>query len=454
VHYGVVMGGKRAKRLRAARLAEQATKRTRARKALLLVTTMAVIASIAVGYLALSREERDSSIAETAAASGGVAVPHKVVRSAKTLDELLCLPIEKLTDVDIAEMNLLCAVGLPGAEKLDVDHALATLDRWAARVALETDRHVYRVHDPKWAGGYRHSEAYLRATFLVQVLYEDLGVRYDLAVKDNFDFDDCRVAFIHGMIPAPGQALTDTPGGTCASMPVMVTAVGRRLGYPLRLVTTKGHVFVRWDGQGHAKPAWRERFNMEVTNGLSSFEDGYYKTWPFKLSDREVRANRYLVSLTPAEEFAEFLAARGHCGLDNGQIAFAARCYENAYRYDTTRPAYRAWLLDAAMSSGYRPVTPALAGALTRRMRLAAARRDPTAMPKPSEMAAAAAASGLPSVAPRRTGWRRRPQRMASGVPQPPSPHDPGLPQAGAPRPGVPNPYQPYRPPVPGRPPR
>ncbi|HUU23520.1 MAG TPA: hypothetical protein VM389_13390, partial [Phycisphaerae bacterium] len=262
-------------------------------------------------------------------------------------------------------MNLLCAVGLPGAEKLDVGHALATLDRWAARVASETDRHLYRVHDPEWADSYRHSEAYLRATFLVQVLYEDLGVRYNLSARDSFDFDDCRVAFIHGMIPAPGQTLTDTPGGTCASMPVMVTAVGRRLGYPLRLVTTKAHVFVRWDGQGHSNPAWRERFNIEVTNGFSSYEDDHYRTWPFKLSDYEVHANRYLLSLTPAEEFAEFLAARGHCGLDNGRVAFAARCYENAYRHDTTRPAYRAWFVDAATKSGYKPVTPSLAELLT-----------------------------------------------------------------------------------------
>ena len=32
-------------------------------------------------------------------------------------------------------------------------------------------------------------------------------------------------------------------------------AVGRRLGYPLKLVTTKGHLFVRWEGAG-------ERFNI------------------------------------------------------------------------------------------------------------------------------------------------------------------------------------------------
>ena len=217
-------------------------------------------------------------------------------------------------------------------------------------------------------------------------------------------------------------------GGTCASMPVMYVAIGRRLGYPLKLVTTNGHIFVRWDGEDHPNPAWRERFNIEgAGDGFSSYDDEHYKNWPFKLTEVQVRANRYLVSLTPAEEFAEFLAARGHCGLDNGQIAFAARCYENAYRYDTTRPAYRAWFLDAARKSGYRPATPALAQAIAERMnQVVAARResfDPMATPRPSDIAAL----GVP------------------GLPQIPQPSVPQIPQPGL--------VQPYQPPAPGQPP-
>ena len=162
-----------------------------------------------------------------------------------------------------------------------------------------------------------------------------------------------------------------------------------------------------------------------------------YKTWPFKLTDAQVRANRYLVSLTPAEEFAEFLAARGHCGLDSGQIAFAARCYENAYRYDTTRPAYRAWFLDAAMKSGYRPVTPSLAKILTHRRQWLLARRrrsDPLAMPRPSDMAARGKVPGQPHV------------RVGQGQRQIPQPHVPQMPPPGL--------VRPPQPPVPGQPPR
>jgi hypothetical protein len=295
----------------------------------------------------------------------------KTARKAETLDALLALSPEELADVDIAEMNLLCAKGLPGAENLNIRDALTTLDRWSERVRFETQRHFYRLTDARYAEYYRHSEAYMRASMLLQVLQEDLGVRYDMTARDNFDFSDSRVAFIHGMIPAQGQTAAETRGGTCVSMPVMYVAVGRRLGYPLRLATTRGHIFVRWDGLDHANPAWRERFNIEgAGHGFSSFDDDYYATWPFQVTDAEIKANGYLVSLTPTEELAQFLAARGHCGTDHGEHAFAARCFENAYRYDTNRRCYRDWFLKAATMCSYRPATPALARLLQQDMGL------------------------------------------------------------------------------------
>jgi len=373
-------------------------------------------------------------------AAPAVADSNFAPRKAQSLNTLLAMPADQLADMDIAEMNLLCATGMPGAEELDVDHCLATLDRWARHVKAETQRHLYRAHDPRWADHYRHSETCLRAEFLLQVLQEDLGVKYDMRAVGSFSYRDSRVAFLHGMIPPAGKTTADTPGGTCASMPVMYVAMGRRLGYPLKLVTTDGHVFVRWDGKDHPNPAWRDRFNIEGTGGgFSSYDDKHYMTWPKKLTAHEVRANGYLVSLTPREELAMFLAARGHCGFDNGRTAFAARCYENAYRCDTTRPCYRAWFLDAAGRCGYRPGTPELVRLLANRRRRLAVRRPAidTDFPLPSTM-------GMPGVPGRphipHTG-PRHPQPVTSGMVRPPMP---ATPQVTHP--------QPYQPPISGRP--
>jgi hypothetical protein len=54
--------------------------------------------------------------------------------------------------------------------------------------------------------------------------------------------------------------------GTCSSMPVLYVTLGRRLGYPVKLVTAKAHLFVRWEQTG-------ERFNLSknmTSDGIST----------------------------------------------------------------------------------------------------------------------------------------------------------------------------------------
>ena len=349
----------------------------------------------------------------------------------RSLHELLALPVERLASVDIARMNLLCAAGLPGAEGLDIQKSLDTLDKWAGRVRSETDRHLYRVTDPGFAAHYRHSEPYFRAEFLLQVLQEDLGIKYAMTAANDFSFEDSRVAFLHGMIPGQGQTSSDTTGGTCASMPVMYVAIGRRLGYPLKLVTTDAHLFVRWDGRDHPNPAWRERFNIEgAGQGFASHGDEYYKTWPFPVSDSQAQSNGYLLSLTAKEELATFLAARGHCGVDMGQLAFAARAYEDACRYDPRRPAYRSWLVDAAARSGYRPVAPALAKLVDRHSRNSTGVQHPmpdTGVTAPRASSTVDVHPSTPHI-PRIEPWRG--QHPTTPVPGAASPRPPSRPQS------------------------
>ena len=234
---------------------------------------------------------------------------------------------------------------MPGTEKLDVNKCLATLDRWAEEVKTETERHLSRATDPEWAGHYRHSKAYLRASFLLQVLQEDLGVHYNMVRVKDINFRRSQDLFIHGL-------LEDTNGGTCLSMPVVYVAVGRRLGYPLKLVETKAHVFVRWDSR-------KERFNIEgAGNGFSSYPDEHYKSWPLKSTNAEVRANHYLRSMSRTEELALFLASRGHCLLDNGHARQAIDAYAAAHRLAADSPAYSAWMRQARRASTSTPPLP------------------------------------------------------------------------------------------------
>jgi hypothetical protein len=69
----------------------------------------------------------------------------------ETLNELLSLSRADLEKCDIARMNLLCAESLPGAENLNVDASLATLDFWAQHIKSEIDRNFHHYsEDPAY----------------------------------------------------------------------------------------------------------------------------------------------------------------------------------------------------------------------------------------------------------------------------------------------------------------
>ena len=257
-----------------------------------------------------------------------------------TLHELLAKPTADFERTDIALGNLLCAQGLPGAEVANTQECLATLNEWAERIKSETERHLYRFR--KTPAEFDHSEGYFRMLMMAVVLSEDFGVRYNPALVlspeqlhtgDHF-FADARDVFLHGLL-RPGRL------GTCSSMPVLYVAVGRRLGYPLKLVTTKAHLFVRWEGAG-------ERFNLEATGrGMNRYDDAHFKQWPFPVTDEEIKAEGYLKSLTPAEELAVFLSIRGQCLTEAGRLADAAHDYAEAVRLVPAARGYRLLLADA-----------------------------------------------------------------------------------------------------------
>jgi hypothetical protein len=331
-------------------------------------------------------------VLRTRSLPGASASPqHRADAAPGALAGILAMNQSELGRIDAATMNLLCAQGLSPSGEPDVEHCLRTLGDWADRVRSETERHWYRFRQNP--AEFEHSEGFFRMLMLAVVLEEDLSVRYNpdrmstpgsLGVNDHF-FADHRSVFPHGLVGTEAQSLEskvqslrsasphplpeeratalrpplnsqlstlNRPLGTCSSMPVLYLVIGRRLGYPLKLVTTKAHLFVRWEGAG-------ERFNIEATgHGLNRFEDDYYQHWPLEVTPTEEAAQGYLKPLAPPEELAVFLSIRGMCLREAGRLPETAEAFGAASRLAPACRGYRVML--ASLQPRHGPGPPPL----------------------------------------------------------------------------------------------
>jgi hypothetical protein len=210
---------------------------------------------------------------------------------------------QQLSARDIAEVNLACAEGLPGSDYINHDACIDRLSHYARCVAHYTDRRMpeFRERPDVYDG----SEGIFRIVCMITLVQQQFGMHHNLAKRAANALLGTAEVFIHGAL------LGDS--GTCASLPVVYAAIGRRLGYPLKLVTCRSHRFVRWDQPGG------ERFNIEVNdNGTDTPPDDYYRQGEYAITADEERDFCFLRSCTPRMELADFLAQRGHLWLDLG----------------------------------------------------------------------------------------------------------------------------------------
>ncbi len=237
-----------------------------------------------------------------------------------SLHQLLALPPEELEKVDIGLMNLLCTQGLKEAESIDIDSYLRQLDEWAETVGKDVEKLLYKYHEhPK---EYDNSENMFRAVTMCYGLKHLFKIHYNLENMESMDYSDSSQIFIHGLLGPKRE-------GSCVSLPVLCAAVGRRLGYPLKLVETGLHLFIRWEDDETG-----ERFNIEVAcPGVQTPPDDEYKERPRKLSDLELKRGRYLKSFSAADALSFFLVCRGHNLTDCGRVCEAQVAFANAYRY-------------------------------------------------------------------------------------------------------------------------
>ncbi len=230
---------------------------------------------------------------------------------------LAALTEAELSAIDIAEAHCVCAVGLPGAEHLDFAFLQRTLEQWTWQAEKGTNR-LLRIFDREPAR-FQNSRAYCSMMALVTVLQRDLGVTATTKLNDlNAPFSDSRDLFLHGI-------LMGCPG-TCSSLAPLYAAIGRRLGYPLRLVPSPHHQFLRWDNG----PA--ERFNIECTSsGFFTPPDDYYGAWPFPITPEQRENSFNFKSLTSREELATFLVQRAYCLAASLRFQEAVECAAWSY---------------------------------------------------------------------------------------------------------------------------
>lgn len=234
------------------------------KRGLFVVFVLGSVLGTGLGWAARSRSDSRATQAIAQPPASAQSFPHSYY-------DLLALTPEELGKVDIAVVNLLCAQGLPGAEKLDIPPILAKIDEWADKVKAETQRHLYRATDPKYAEHYAHSEARLRAEFIVQCLQEDCGVHYNEARINEPEFRNPADSFIYGMV-----------------------------------------------GNGNG--------------GLDYPPDERYRTWPAPISEVEMKSGEFLKSLAPQEELALFLMQRAACLQAHQLVPEERACLAEALR--------------------------------------------------------------------------------------------------------------------------
>ncbi|MGL6097726.1 MAG: transglutaminase family protein [Fimbriiglobus sp.] len=198
------------------------------------------------------------------------------------------------------------------------------LDEWAEHIRRETER--CRIQFLSYPEEYEHGEPEWRMLILTSVLQKHYGIRYNPDQIKDYTWNDSRNEFIHGL-------LGPTRMGTCATIPVLIVAIGRRLGYPLWLCEAPGHIFTRW-----ADRKTGVQMNIECHgNGMAVCPDDHYRRWPIAWTEpvyareRELGPyRRYLRPVEPWETLAVLLVQRGHVWEAIGRWGEATAAYNAA----------------------------------------------------------------------------------------------------------------------------
>lgn len=262
---------------------------------------------------------------------------NKVIPNVQQL--LTCDPdsfVDEFNDIGI--VNLACAQGLPYADGCNFSKYVDILDVIAETVRRETER-SWRIFNLKPAQ-FLHSEIVFRLYTMEHVFRSVFHIVYDPIVQSNIHpggqawmTSDSSLIFIHGILSPKRK-------GTCSSLPTFAIAVGRRLGYPLKLVLVPNHTLYRWDDG-------TESYNLQHTQAGGDIQpDEYFHGWPHKWTDNEFRLNErtnvWLTSMTAKQEVSKFLCNRAIMLSNLGRTRETAESLDAAERFNPSNPAVSA----------------------------------------------------------------------------------------------------------------
>lgn len=223
---------------------------------------------------------------------------------AMTVSDLMALSDDELEAIDPLVINMIVAKELPELVDIDFEKYVRIVDAWARRIgdglagaeanggtdaSYEVDPNIWR------AGG-----------MAIAVAGHSIGITYsrDVTLTDHADL------FVPGMI--------EKKEGTCSNMPMLHLAIGWRLGWPLKAVVTRDHMWCRWDDGEPGPDDGGSYFNLEATastnegggwGGFSTPSDEQYIK-DFQTPLEAIESGSDLASLTARQTLGVLLQQR------------------------------------------------------------------------------------------------------------------------------------------------
>ncbi len=200
---------------------------------------------------------------------------------------MLAMPEEELARIDPVVVNLVVLSCIPEYSDIDIAHYVRQVDQWAADIRRGLDHAL--ATGARSEPAYRHDPDLWKAGGMaVAIAGQSIGVTY---TAERLDETDLSQLFLPGRI--------DARRGTCSNMPVLYLAIAHRLGWPLRAVVSRNHMWTRWDDG-------TKRFNLEATTATSDGEFGSFLSTPDEEYKRQLATPR--IAIESGSDFTRLTA--------------------------------------------------------------------------------------------------------------------------------------------------